>query len=85
MLAAADFDNAMFVVTPSGEVHRGYFAFKRLLRGMPLAWPLLPFFYIPGSSFIGPRLYGWVARNRKKFGCATDVCDVPPSPDKPSR
>ena len=85
MLATADFDNAMFAVTPSGEVHRGYFAFKRLLRSLPLAWLLLPLFYVPGSSLVGPRVYAWVARNRKKLGCESDVCEVPPSRNKPSR
>lgn len=85
MLATADFENAMFAVTPSGEVYRGYFAFKYLLHSLSLAWPVLPLFYAPGSSLIGPRLYAWVARNRKRFGCETEVCDVPPSPDQPAR
>lgn len=85
MLASADFENAMFAVTPAGDVDRGYFAFKRVLRSLPLAWPLLPLFYVPGSSLIGPRVYAWVARNRRKFGCETEVCEVPSRPDKPSR
>lgn len=79
MLAGADFDQAMFAVTPRGDVFRGYFAFKVILRRLPLAWPLLPLFYLPGVDRIGPRAYAWVARNRRRFGCTTDVC-VPPGP-----
>lgn len=68
MLEGADAANAMFAVA-GGRVYRGYFAFKRLLRGIPLAWPLLLLFYLPGSGLIGPRVYAWVARNRRSFGC----------------
>jgi predicted DCC family thiol-disulfide oxidoreductase YuxK len=85
MLSTADFENALFAVTSTGKVYRGYFAFKRLLRSLPLAWPVLPLFYVPGASFIGPRVYAWVARNRHKFGCESDVCEVVPAPDKPIR
>ena len=86
MLAGADFDQAMFAVTDRGDVYRGYFAFKALVRKVPLAWPLLPLFYLPGTNRIGPRLYAWVARNRRRFGCTTDVC-IPPSapPGRASR
>jgi len=69
MLAGADFENAMFTVV-RGRVYCGYFALKWLLRGIPLAWPLLPLFYVPGSSAIGPRVYAWVARNRRRVGCS---------------
>ena len=78
-LAGADLDDAMFVVDPDGRVYRGYFAFKRLLRGLPLAWPLLLCFFIPGADVVGPRVYAWVARNRRRFGCASDACELPPS------
>lgn len=83
MLKTADFDDAMFAVTAAGGVYRGYFAFKQLVLGLPLAWPLLPLFYVPGSSLLGTRVYAWVARNRRSFGCEAERCDVPPS-EKPS-
>ena len=77
-LANADFDHAMFAVAPDRRVTRGFFAFRRILRESPLMWPLLPLFYFPGSHAIGPRVYAWVARNRGKFGCESDVCELPP-------
>ena len=72
MLADADTDNAMFVVTPRSQVFRGFFAYRRMMWGSPWLYPLLPLFYAPGAGFIGPRIYAWVARNRRRFGCSLD-------------
>ncbi len=83
MLANADFDQAMFAVAADGQIFRGYFAFKALIRTLPAAWPLSLAFMIPGASLIGPRVYAWVARNRRRMGCASDVCEMP-SPPTPS-
>ena len=82
-LASADFDNALFVVAPDRRVTRGFFAFRRILWESPFMWPLLLLFYFPGSSVIGPRVYAWVARNRRSFGCESDVCERPPTGRKP--
>jgi predicted DCC family thiol-disulfide oxidoreductase YuxK len=78
MLAGADFDQAMFAVTQQGTVFRGYFAFKEILRRLPLTWPLLLFFHLPGADAIGPRVYAVVARNRRRLGCTTERCELPP-------
>ena len=77
-LAHADFENAMFTVTPDRRVHRGFFAFRRVALETPLMWLALPLLYFPGSSWIGPKVYGWVARNRSRFGCESEVCEMPP-------
>lgn len=76
-LRDADFDNAMFVVTPERKVARGFFAFRRMTWALPPMWLLLPLFYLPGSGRIGPKVYAWIARNRSRFGCESDVCDPP--------
>jgi predicted DCC family thiol-disulfide oxidoreductase YuxK len=81
-LTSADFENAMFVVAPDRRVTRGYFAFRRMLWESPLVWPLLLLFYFPGSGLIGPKVYAWVARNRRSFGCESDVCELPPTPPR---
>jgi predicted DCC family thiol-disulfide oxidoreductase YuxK len=85
MLAGADFAHAMFAVTQDGRVFRGYFAFKQLMRTLPLAWPLLPLFVLPGTDHIGPRVYAWVARNRNRFGCGSEVCELPARPARGTR
>jgi predicted DCC family thiol-disulfide oxidoreductase YuxK len=76
-LGQADFENAMFAVAPDRSVTRGFFAFRRIVWESPLMWPLLPVFYFPGARWIGPKMYAWVARNRRRLGCATDVCELP--------
>jgi predicted DCC family thiol-disulfide oxidoreductase YuxK len=76
-LRDADFDNAMFVVTESRKVSRGFFAFRRMIWSSPLTWLLIPIFYFPGAGFVGTRVYAWIAKNRLKFGCRSDACTLP--------
>lgn len=76
-LRAADLADAMFAVTAERRVYRGFFAVRRLLWESPVTWALLPFFYLPGASWLGPRVYAWVARNRRRLGCDAPVCDPP--------
>ena len=85
MLAAADAAEAMFVITERGEVYRGFFAFRRMLWASPRLYPLLAIFCLPGASFLGPRIYAWVARRRRSLGCAAGACEVPGSSRTPGR
>ncbi len=77
VLAGADLDEAMYAVTGRGAIDRGFFAFRRMMRLSPLTWPLVPLFYLPGAGLIGPRIYAWVARNRHRFGCRSQICTLP--------
>ena len=83
-LANADLQNAMFAVAPDRSVTRGFFAFRRIAREVPLMWPLLVLLYFPGSAVIGPPAYAWIARNRHRFGCGSAVCELP-EPGPPRR
>ena len=76
-LADADFDNAVFTLAPDCSVARGFFAFRRIARELPLMWPLLPLFYLPGSRALGPRVYAWIARHRRRLGCESERCELP--------
>ncbi|HEX8145365.1 MAG TPA: DUF393 domain-containing protein [Pyrinomonadaceae bacterium] len=76
-LRGADVDDAMYAVAEGEQPFRGFFAFRRLLWSSPLMWALLPLFYFPGASILGPRVYSWVARNRSRFGCESEVCALP--------
>lgn len=76
----AELDREMHVRAPDGSWHAGFAACVVLLRAMPfLSWlgALLGFSLFRKS---GPRLYGWVARNRHRFpgapACRTDACRV---------
>jgi predicted DCC family thiol-disulfide oxidoreductase YuxK len=72
MLAGTDTDRAMFVVTPRGEVFRGFFAYRRMMRESPRLYPFLALLHAPGAALIGPWIYAWVARNRRRFGCSVE-------------
>lgn len=76
-LSGLDLSEAMYAVTAGGTVHPGFFAFRRVVWLSPLLWPLVPLFYLPGSTFVGTRLYAWIARNRHRFGCQSEVCGLP--------
>jgi predicted DCC family thiol-disulfide oxidoreductase YuxK len=73
VLRGTDLDQAMFAVTGDGRAYRGFYAIRYLLRVSPLLWPLLPLFYFPGAGWAGPRVYAWIARNRRSLGCRTSV------------
>jgi predicted DCC family thiol-disulfide oxidoreductase YuxK len=32
---------------------------------------------LPGSGFVGPRIYAWIARKRHRFGGQTQMCTLP--------
>ena len=83
-LTHADFDNAMFAVTERRVVYRGFFAFRRMIWSSPLMWLLIPVFYFPGATFVGTRVYAWVAKNQLKFGCGSEACTLPVHPPKGS-
>jgi predicted DCC family thiol-disulfide oxidoreductase YuxK len=78
-LGDADLDDAMFAVDETRQVTRGFFAFRRLAWESPFTWPLLPLFYMPGAGVVGPRVYALVARNRRRFGCEAEACELPRS------
>ncbi len=81
MLRGADLDDAMYAMTRYGGIYQGFFAFRRLLWASPLMWPLLPLFYFPASRWVGPRVYAWIARNRRSLGCRSSACAVLPFSD----
>ncbi|GAC1401721.1 MAG: hypothetical protein NVSMB64_00350 [Candidatus Velthaea sp.] len=76
-LAAADLDRAMYAVAGDG-VYRGYDAFRRAARALP------GLRFISGIAGLGPvaavgrLVYGTIARNRGRLGCAHDACALTP-------
>jgi len=69
MLRDVDLDAEMYVVDEQGRAYAGFYAFRRLARALPLAWPLVPLLHLPGVSAVGTRVYALVARNRRRLGC----------------
>ncbi len=71
------------VIAVDGQILRGYEGIRYLSRQLPLAaWAYIAL-HLPGISWIGPRVYGWVAANRHRFGflwpdpCKDGRCQLP--------
>ena len=74
-----DLQREMHLVLPHGSIKKGFFAFREILKRMPLLWPLLILFYFPGAAIIGPKLYWLVASNRtRNQSCTYESCPVHP-------
>lgn len=72
VLEDADLEAAMYAVDRAGRAYRGFYAFRRIARTLPLLWWSLPLLYFPGVNVVGERLYESVARNRGRMGCRVD-------------
>jgi predicted DCC family thiol-disulfide oxidoreductase YuxK len=71
-------------VVAQGQLSYGFKGYVRLLCHLPLTMLIaLPFsliMYIPPISYIGNRVYRWVAKNRLFwFGCVDNQCEIPTS------
>ena len=68
----------MHVVTPDRRhAYAGYRAIRWLSWRIPPLWMLAPFFYLPGTLWLGNKAYRWVARNRFKLvPCEHGLCTV---------
>ena len=52
----------------------GFKAVRRLGWVLPLTWPIFWLGYVPILSWIGTALYGWIAKNRHRWGCESESC-----------
>ena len=52
------------IVTNQQQVLVGFFAMRYIARYLPLLWLIFPFLYFPGINWLGPKIYGWIARRR---------------------
>ncbi len=69
MVNPQDAEEALLAVTQDGEVFKGFYAFRRSFWKIPYLWIFAVILYVPGLPYVGTRLYNWIARNRKTFGC----------------
>lgn len=69
----------LHVVPPVGHpVYHGFGAFRWMSWRFPLCWVIAPLLYLPGMSWLGNKVYLWVARIRFKLvPCKDGVCELP--------
>ncbi|MCU0514563.1 MAG: DUF393 domain-containing protein [Anaerolineae bacterium] len=77
------------VLEAGGRVFAGFDGTRRMLRELPLLFPLWLLLHLPGMRGVGVRVYRWIARHRyavnRFFGvqltpaddCVDGVCKVP--------
>jgi len=75
---------AVHVVRPDGAVLAGYKGVRELLRQLPLTMWLYPILLLPGVSWLGDKVYNWIAAHRYQFNrifggpteCVDGTCKV---------
>lgn len=72
-LSWEDLDRAAFLDEGKGDLHEGFYAFRKLTLKLPLLWPMAPVFWLPGIQFPGRAVYRWVALNRYRLS----RCSIP--------
>lgn len=74
-------------VIADGTVYAGFMGTRRMLKEVPIGFPLWLILQLPGMNWLGPKIYGFIARNRyavnRFFGveledsCVDGVCKIP--------
>lgn len=79
LIAAAPLLEQMHVLPAAGgALYGGYRAIRFLAWRLPLCWPIAPFLYLPGMTWLGQKIYLWIARNRFQIiPCEHGACSVP--------
>ncbi|MDZ4770313.1 MAG: DUF393 domain-containing protein [Chloroflexota bacterium] len=79
---ALDHDVAMgeiHVYERGGREYVGFLGTRRMLKELPLTFPIWMLLQLPGMTWIGARLYRWIARRRyainRLFGIDLAPCD----------
>lgn len=75
----------MYIVFPRGDLNKGFFAFREILKQVPSLWPLLLFFFLPFSSMGGPTIDKAIADWRNRFHrCSYETFEAPEDREKKS-
>ena len=79
-LTAEKCQSRIQLVEPDGRLSEGFFFLRRLSLKLPILMPLAPFLYLPGTGWIGQRVYDWVAARRfllhRNTSCETNQCVI---------
>ena len=76
-LTIQDLDREMYVIS-RGQAYIGYYGYRILAVALPAFWPLSPALFLPGASWVGERVYGYIARNRLALVHCDSHCPIVP-------
>jgi predicted DCC family thiol-disulfide oxidoreductase YuxK len=79
-LAPHALEKDMFVIS-RGRAYGGFYGYRVMALALPLLWPVVPLLFLPGISFVGTRIYTYVADHRLRCNphCATEPFDTVPA------
>jgi predicted DCC family thiol-disulfide oxidoreductase YuxK len=78
-LTIEDLDREMYVIS-RGKTYIGYYGYRVLASALPAFWPLSPLLFFPGVTWVGERVYGYIARNRLSLLKCDTHCPTVPVP-----
>jgi predicted DCC family thiol-disulfide oxidoreductase YuxK len=64
-------------VTSKGKVYVGYWAYIQLFKSLIYTYPLGLLSSLPGVSFLGNKVYKYIAGNRLTERCTAENCTIP--------
>ena len=79
------------VVATDGRIFVGYEGVRWITRSLPLVFWLYPILFLPGITWLGPRVYQWIAAHRlaisrtlgiEVVACEGGTCKLHSSPSK---
>jgi predicted DCC family thiol-disulfide oxidoreductase YuxK len=67
------------VIESNGQMLKGFWGMRRLMRDLPLGLPVWAILHLPGMNWLGPKIYRFVALHRyainRFFGVELDPCE----------
>jgi predicted DCC family thiol-disulfide oxidoreductase YuxK len=73
----------MYVVS-HGRAYCGFHGYRVIALALPAFWPLVPWLFVPGVSWLGTAAYRYVARNRSAILLCHGRCSIEPFEGKGS-
>ncbi len=68
--------HSMWLISDSGEKYSGYYAFKYIFINYSKSFWYKFIFKLKISDILGPKVYKIFSRNRKHFGCQSNICSI---------
>jgi predicted DCC family thiol-disulfide oxidoreductase YuxK len=71
-----DINEAMWLIDNSNVKFKGYWAFKEFFQKYSNTFFLKAFFSNILCDYFGPKIYSFIARNRRHLGCQSTNCNL---------
>lgn len=75
-LTPSDLEKQMYVIS-RGRVYGGFYSYRIIALVIPALWLIAPWLFLPGVSWLGEKVYGYIAHNRLKLSRCDVSCSIP--------